>query len=79
MSSLNTSRTLYLIDRFEDRVVYQRNHVLVDEYVLPGPFADPLNARLTNEGGSTLLFGMLRVRKTIHPFPVTSISAEEVL
>src|SRR5262249_1916062 len=75
--ALDTSAShLYGVDRLTDRVVYRYDDEVAQQFTMP-PVTDPLDARITNESAQPLFSTLMRIRKTVHPYPMVSLGPLE--
>src|SRR5262249_50833601 len=74
--TLDTAKHIYGVDRVSDRVVFRRDDEEAETYAMP-PLPDNLDLRLTNESTQPLFAGMMRVRKTVHPYQTVALGTVE--
>lgn len=76
LHDVGATQRRYTVERFSDRVVYRLEDAVVDEFLLPGPFVQQTQVRLTNESLNDVYFDMLRVRPTVYPAPSVVVGPE---
>jgi hypothetical protein len=71
-----TAFHIYGVERLADRVVYRYDDLEAQEYMMP-PVSTALVARMANETANPIHSNMMRIRKSVHPYPMVTLGPLE--
>ena len=74
--TLDTANHIYGVERLSDRVVYRYDDVEVPGYTMAA-VTTPLVARMSNETAQPIYSNMMRIRKSVHPYPTVVMGSVE--